>query len=270
MKNKRGRLENAPYVDLSYKWAGGGMISNVLDLVRFGNIMLYSYQMPSACCFYGNKQKLPSDAENINQNKSIQDTRISVFNKTKGIENINSEVMNIKQSRKIEENKNFILDEKLHKRDQDQVRTPTKSKKQIGDQGQRLLAGYLKPETMKMIWEPVRKTNIDRGTGGFYGMGWRVFETKQEYGFCKQQKYYVSHTGGAIGASSVLLILPSEKELSSKRGSSMESSGKYPLQRIPPQGVVVAILVNMMSVGLNQTALEIAKTFENTYFSTTE
>lgn len=31
-----GRVLNAPYVDNSYKWAGGGFVSNAEDLVRFG------------------------------------------------------------------------------------------------------------------------------------------------------------------------------------------------------------------------------------------
>lgn len=39
-----GRLFNAPYVDNSYKWAGGGLLSNIYDLLKFGNIMLYSYK----------------------------------------------------------------------------------------------------------------------------------------------------------------------------------------------------------------------------------
>ncbi|XP_068213972.1 serine beta-lactamase-like protein LACTB, mitochondrial isoform X2 [Palaemon carinicauda] len=39
-----GRLQNAPYVDNSYKWAGGGFLSTVEDLTRFGNAMLYSSQ----------------------------------------------------------------------------------------------------------------------------------------------------------------------------------------------------------------------------------
>lgn len=43
-RDKKGRLKNAPYVDTSYKWAGGGFLSNVIDLNNFGNIMLYSYQ----------------------------------------------------------------------------------------------------------------------------------------------------------------------------------------------------------------------------------
>ena len=31
-----GLFENAPYVDNSYKWAGGGFVSTAEDLVRFG------------------------------------------------------------------------------------------------------------------------------------------------------------------------------------------------------------------------------------------
>jgi CubicO group peptidase (beta-lactamase class C family) len=42
-----GRIENAPYADLSVKWAGGGMISTVEDLARFaialdGDVLLQS------------------------------------------------------------------------------------------------------------------------------------------------------------------------------------------------------------------------------------
>ncbi|HEY9428297.1 MAG TPA: serine hydrolase domain-containing protein [Gemmatimonadaceae bacterium] len=39
-KDKEGRLVNAPYVDNSYKWAGGGFLSTPSDLVRFGFGML--------------------------------------------------------------------------------------------------------------------------------------------------------------------------------------------------------------------------------------
>ncbi len=38
--DKEGRLVNAPYVDNSYKWAGGGFLSTPSDLVHFGFGML--------------------------------------------------------------------------------------------------------------------------------------------------------------------------------------------------------------------------------------
>ena len=36
-----GSVTNAPYVDNSYKWAGGGFLSTAADLVRFGNATLH-------------------------------------------------------------------------------------------------------------------------------------------------------------------------------------------------------------------------------------
>ncbi|EDO31568.1 predicted protein, partial [Nematostella vectensis] len=39
-RKKRHGLVNVPYVDNSYKWAGGGFISTAEDLVKFGNALL--------------------------------------------------------------------------------------------------------------------------------------------------------------------------------------------------------------------------------------
>ncbi len=39
---KDGKIVHAPYVDNSYKWAGGGFLSTTEDLVKFGNGMLYN------------------------------------------------------------------------------------------------------------------------------------------------------------------------------------------------------------------------------------
>jgi len=44
LTKKNGRLANVPFSDNSYKWAGGGFVSTVGDLLKFGNVMLYSYQ----------------------------------------------------------------------------------------------------------------------------------------------------------------------------------------------------------------------------------
>jgi hypothetical protein len=46
-KKRGGCLRNVPYVDNSWKWAGGGFLSTVGDLLRFGNAMMYSYQWRS-------------------------------------------------------------------------------------------------------------------------------------------------------------------------------------------------------------------------------
>lgn len=46
-----GHLINAPWVDNSCKWAGGGFLSTVQDLVRFAHIMLYSAQSDGTQAF---------------------------------------------------------------------------------------------------------------------------------------------------------------------------------------------------------------------------
>lgn len=43
-RKEGNKLKNTPYVDNSYKWAGGGFVSNVLDVGRFGSVMLSFYQ----------------------------------------------------------------------------------------------------------------------------------------------------------------------------------------------------------------------------------
>ena len=238
---------------MSYKWAGGGFVSNVLDLVRFGNIMLYSYQMPSDGCH--DNQGLPSNRE---PNGLVSSDSEGKRDGNKYIDtNADDNVADEKYDKMKDQDENTI--NRIVKGSKSSDTEVSKA-----DRNDKLLKGYLKPETMKMIWKPVDNAKLDWGTNGHYGMGWGVFGTGEERGFCKEQKYFVSHTGGAVGASSVLLILPSNEELSKKGGKkSSADSEKVVLQRIPPQGVVVAILVNMMSVGLNKTAYEIAKNFEN-------
>lgn len=41
-----GKIVNAPYVDNSYKWAGGGYLSTSEDIVKFGNAILFNELLP--------------------------------------------------------------------------------------------------------------------------------------------------------------------------------------------------------------------------------
>lgn len=177
-RTKKGKLVNAPYVDCSYKYAGGGMLSTAPDLLRFGNTMLYSYQFQ------------PESQSSVQAGNT--------------------------------------------------------------DGGK---PGYLTAAAMRQIWEPVTLRMSEWDKDGFYAMGWSVVPEKQDYGCGRKQRLYISHTGASVGASSVLLILPpsrSEEEVC--HGDNLPA---------PPRGVVVAIIVNMISVGLCKTALKIAKLFEN-------
>lgn len=209
MKNeKTGRLINTPYVDLSYKWAGGGFLSTTRDLVKFGHVMLYSYQ-----------QKGHSSA-----------------NQTGG----QSGTVGARQKSKVNKGTN-------------QMSSPDENEKEM----QERKPGFLNRESVELLWKSVAKTKCDWDKFGYYGMGWAVVPEGENYGQCHHSDHMVSHTGGAIGGSSVLLIKPMSYSLKPCGEPLLD-----PPQCDPPRGVVVAMIVNMTSVGLYKTAVKIAKLFE--------
>ncbi|KAK4321605.1 hypothetical protein Pmani_007607 [Petrolisthes manimaculis] len=227
VRDKRGRLKNAPYVDNSYKWAGGGFLSTVGDLCKFGNAMLYASQ-------------------------------------------------------------------------------------HTGGSG---LPGCLKASTVRQLWTPVEGTIKSWHPNGGYGMGWSASKGGATSGFCRDHKTSASHSGGAVGASSVLLILPDEgtmetevskgkaenKEVTQDVGTDSKKNNKgsdgttdinekdagkttvgseSDLASIkrddddvtrgtrvdhPPKGVVVALITNMQGVGLHQVATQVAHLFQDVY-----
>ena len=141
-----------------------------------------------------------------------------------------------------------------------------------------LLRGFLKQETVQMLWSPVvlyesnsssdkkKKKNSGPSDEMHYGMGWACMPFSKRYAFCKDQRYFVSHTGGAMGASSVLLILPrASKPEPSNNTSKHDDNGNVvnsSKSSQVPEGVVVSIICNTSNVGLTKLALDIAKTFE--------
>ena len=214
VKNSTGRIENAPYVDLSYKWAGGGLTSNVTDLIKFGNMMLYSYQ-------YTN--------DGDGTNSKLSDNQTASKNSNSGKHGL-----------------------KTKDSGQDMQSDKVKGQLKTGK-----AAPFLKPETVKQLWTVVDRTTCEWGAvrGGGYGLGWGVWDCVNGENFCRSRPFFVSHTGGAIGASSVLVILPSP-------GGSNTGEVRQGDEAIP-KGVVVSIIVNMTSVGLNRSGLHIAKMFEH-------
>lgn len=147
-----------PYVDNSYKWAGGGVLSNVGDLIKFGNKMLQMYQANS-------------DSDTFLKSSTISQLAWS------------------KQS------------------------CPSQQKSQ-------------------QLCEP--------GETISYGLGWFVCHDKN--GHLK----YVYHTGGAVGATSCLLIIPDPSE-----------------GLTPPKGLVVAVLCNSDSVAeITKFTLGVAEYFK--------
>ena len=105
------------------------------------------------------------------------------------------------------------------------------------------------------LWTPVPHSACpwakdDPGNG--YGVGWGIVPSAEAVGGLNPKEslltpMYVSHTGGAVGASSVLLIVPRE------RGGERVDD--------PRRGVVVAIIANLQEVSLYRTAVKIADLF---------
>lgn len=80
-----------------------------------------------------------------------------------------------------------------------------------------------------------------------YGMGWVVHAgTEVLAGVANQPEFY-SHSGGAIGASSILVICPSP-------------IGGDRLRALP-SGVAVVILANLQECGMTQLGYEVAREF---------
>jgi serine beta-lactamase-like protein LACTB len=115
---------------------------------------------------------------------------------------------------------------------------------------------------MRTLWTVVSKTEMSWDADGGYGMGWGVVPSKEEFRFGNATTFYASHTGGAIGASSVLLVMPDyDVAPPPGPGTGDPSSRRENHVGRAPTGVVVAIIANMGSVGLNATAKEVARVF---------
>uniref|UniRef100_A0A131YJI7 Beta lactamase n=1 Tax=Rhipicephalus appendiculatus TaxID=34631 RepID=A0A131YJI7_RHIAP len=169
-RDKSGCLVNTPSVDCSYKWAGGGLLSTVNDLVRFGNAMLYCAQAD------GTKYK----------------------------------------------------------------------------------AGYLRPETVHMLWTPHAKVHNHWQKTYFqsYGMGWTLTETGENPGGCvKWPAFAAYHTGGSVGGTSALVLLPSAWSPEETNDTTRANSPS------PPRGVVVAVIGNISNAGYGRMAVTIARKF---------
>jgi serine beta-lactamase-like protein LACTB len=135
--------------------------------------------------------------------------------------------------------------------------------------------GYLKAETVQAMWTAQPGTTRNWGRGDGYGMGWVVVPSRQEYGGGDVQAFAVGHTGGAVGASSVLLVvphaaaIPSDSESARRTPSVTNSSVPSSLESVGPQssdvsvpcGVTVAIITNLGDVGLHHLAMDVAALF---------
>ena len=113
--------------------------------------------------------------------------------------------------------------------------------------------GVLQPATVKEMWHPAVEDVGRHGKGTGYGWGWFVNPGKTGVGGGTDVPFTVMHTGGAVGASSILHIQPT-----CYLGNHMATAP----DGAKPQGVVVAILFNLQSISaVDEVAKDIASCF---------
>lgn len=116
----------------------------------------------------------------------------------------------------------------------------------------------LKRETASLMLTPVVESVLQQETPPIspnppvgYSMGWFLQRGKKGYMGGKDYPFFFSHTGGAVGASSVLTVMPAEEE-------SQVSVGEG------PRGVAVAVIFNLQEVkGVFTLGLLIAEQFHS-------
>jgi serine beta-lactamase-like protein LACTB len=121
------------------------------------------------------------------------------------------------------------------------------------------------------MWTPQPGTaNSEWGRDSGYGMGWRVVPSLQEYGGGDAQKFSVGHDGGAVGASSILLMVPtivpdhSATTVSASPHMPISPNSSVVSQTADiciPCGVTVAIITNLQGIRLQRLAADIAALF---------
>lgn len=118
---------------------------------------------------------------------------------------------------------------------------------------------YLNRETVMEMWKGDPKT-ARPGLDFLYGLGFKVAEPMRQCFFCQSRDLMsVTHGGAAIGGSSVLLMtFPKDFVFGYDETDTRQSS--IPNGKV--KGVVVAMLTNLTSVPLTETAQEITKLFE--------
>ena len=128
--------------------------------------------------------------------------------------------------------------------------------------------GFLKAATVSTFWKPAGQ--IDRMKR--YGLGFELAPSKDHYGMCPKHNFGAGHTGAAIGVSSALFILPKSRQAMSNSSSEVQSvdhlniASECQTNNVIPQGVVVAVFMNMVNVQARDVANKIARLFQEVDF----
>lgn len=88
---------------------------------------------------------------------------------------------------------------------------------------------------------------------------------QEEFVHGRKEDFQIAHTGGAIGGSSILYILPN-KVVDSEGLQADDSSRNNNFKERRSNGIVVAMLTNLQSVNLTFLAKDIAEEFRNYFY----
>ena len=186
VRDKHHRLKNAPYVDNSYKWAGGGFLSSVGDLIRFGSMMLYSFQQSKVT----SKPKTEISAETSSKPTPSPNPPAPSEPLTESEPTTPSTTPQIPQPNhpKEEEGGDASSAKEISGKLPDKVdyhpgpfAAVNKAKPPV-----RYLPGFLKASTVAELWKPQPGASV--GWGGDtlgYGLGWAVRSKKKVAGFAR-------------------------------------------------------------------------------------
>lgn len=108
--------------------------------------------------------------------------------------------------------------------------------------------------SLHRVWNPL---NVDR-----YGLGWTVVPQQDALiGPDTLQRFHVGHGGGAVGASSVLVIFPLSPATSQSNATTRTDSPSATTEVDLPCGVTVAIITNLQNASLYKLSHEVAQYF---------
>ncbi|XP_065324284.1 serine beta-lactamase-like protein LACTB, mitochondrial isoform X1 [Gordionus sp. m RMFG-2023] len=227
-KASQYKLKNAQFVDNSYKWAGGGILSNVPDLLKFGQMMLYSYQR----CSPYNKVDIPIKPTNLD-NLQTSPLPPPGYLKCETVKQLWTPV--VKTGYKSPLNSYYGMGWFVNNAP-DQTKTEILNEREdagYNDDGQELELSSGIPQDSKENLEKIKKDSS---------------QILNECYSCENNKIAsFHHSGGAVGASSILAVMVD--------GKGDKEPGKF------GKGVIVVILTNLQEVSLTKTAIQIGKLY---------
>ena len=193
VRDKHHKLKNAPYVDNSYKWAGGGFLSSVGDMLRFGSMMLYSFQQTKVTS--KTKSEASGDKDGDTNSKplptapspSSPDSPGAVPEREPATE-LSTPQTPQQENPGADKGSTTSLPEEATGRPPSKVdyhpgpfSAVNKAKPAV-----RYLPGFLKASTVAELWKPQPGASV--GWGGEdlgYGLGWAVRSKKKVAGFVR-------------------------------------------------------------------------------------